>query len=79
MGWSGLKNGALLMAMSVDGFEVLVTVDQNLRYQQNLASYGAAIVVMVAATNRIEDLRPLASDVLQALTMIQPGEIIEVG
>jgi len=67
------------MAMSVDGFEVLVTVDQNLRYQQNLASYGAAIVVMVAATNRIEDLRPLASDVLQALTMIQPGEIIEVG
>lgn len=64
MGWSGLKNGALLTAMAANGFEVLLTVDQNLRYQQNLATYGAAIVVMIAPTNRIDDLRALAPAVL---------------
>ena len=64
--------------MVADGFEVLLTVDQNLRYQQNLATYGAAIVVVIAPTNRIDDLRPLAPDVLQALTTIRPGDIVEV-
>ena len=47
MGWSGKKNGELLTAMSGDGFEVLLTVDQNLRHQQNFASSGIALIVLI--------------------------------
>jgi hypothetical protein len=56
MGWAGKKNGELLALMAGAGLEVLLTVDQNLRHQQNLAASGVAVVVMVAPTNRLADL-----------------------
>ncbi len=59
MGWSGKKNGELLALMASDDFEVLLTVDQNLRHQQNLSANGVGIIVLVAPTNRMADLRPL--------------------
>ena len=64
--------------MSSAGFEVLLTVDQGVRYQQNLSSTGVAVVVMVAGSNDIADLLPLVPSVLLALTTIQPGDLIEV-
>ena len=79
MGWSGKKNGELLALMLASNYEVLLTVDQNLRYQQNLAAAGVAVVVVVAASNRIEDLRPYAPDVEAALIGIQPGDVVDVG
>ena len=78
MGWSGKKNGVLLQLMNQNGFEVLLTVDQSLRHQQNLQAAGVAIVVMVAASNSFPDLQPLVPGVEQALTTIQPGDVIEV-
>ncbi|MGB3292950.1 MAG: DUF5615 family PIN-like protein, partial [Phormidesmis sp.] len=48
MGWSGTKNGALLRRMTTEGFTVLLTTDQNLRYEQNLKQAGVAVVVLVA-------------------------------
>ncbi|WP_445176654.1 DUF5615 family PIN-like protein [Microcoleus sp.] len=48
MGWSGKKNGELLLLMSQEGFTILLTTDQNLRYQQNLQQAGVAVVVLVA-------------------------------
>lgn len=54
-GWSGLKNGALLQAAEGDGFDVLVTADKNLRYQQNLANRLIAIVEL--PTNSLPKLR----------------------
>ena len=74
MGWSGKKNGELLGLMAADGFEVLVTVDQNLRHQQNLAGSGVAVVVLTAATNRLADLVPLMPSALAALATIKPGD-----
>lgn len=59
MSWSGTKNGALLALMDAQGFEVLVTVDQNSRHQQNLQAIGVAVIVLVAASNRLVDLVPL--------------------
>jgi hypothetical protein len=53
MGWSGKKNGELLQLMSQEGFSILLTTDQNLRYQQNLQQAGVAVVVMVAPSNRL--------------------------
>ncbi len=78
MGWAGLKNGALLSAMQADGFEVLLTVDQNLRHQQNLAAAGVAVVVMVAPTNKLPSLTPLVPEVAAALLAIKPGDVVEI-
>ena len=78
MGWSGKKNGDLLRAMAGDGFEVLVTVDQNLGHQQNLQAAGVAVVVLVAASTRLADLVPLVPAVQAALALIAPGEVVEI-
>ena len=77
-GWAGVKNGALLRA--ADGlFEVLLTVDQGLQYQQNLSGFRIGVVIMVAPSNDIDDLRPLVPGVVEALEHIQPGQVIRVG
>jgi hypothetical protein len=79
MGWSGKKNGELLWLMNQEGFTVLLTTDQNLRYQQNLQQASVAVVVLVARSNRLPDLVPLISDVRNVLSTITPGEVIEIG
>jgi len=78
MGWAGKKNGELLALMSGAGFEVLLTVDQNLRHQQNLAASGVAVMVLVAPSNRLVDLVPLIPGVEAALSSIQAGDAVEV-
>lgn len=78
MGWAGKKNGELLQLMAGQAFEVLVTVDQNLRHQQNLQTAGVAVVVLVAATNRLADLLPLMASARAALATLKPGDVIEI-
>lgn len=78
MGWTGKKNGELLALMAKARLEVLITVDQNLRYQQNLAASGVGVIVMVAASNRLADLRPLVAGVKTALVGIRAGDVVEV-
>ncbi len=77
-GWSGKKNGVLLGLMSAAGFEVLLTVDQGIRHQQNLQAAGVAVVVMFGASNQLADLRPLVPNVLLALETVKPGVVVEV-
>jgi hypothetical protein len=78
MGWAGKKNGELLKLMMQESFTILLTTDQNLRYQQNLQQAGVAVVVMVAPSNRLPDLVPLIPSVCSALITIAPGEVVEV-
>lgn len=78
MGWAGKKNGELLALMAGAGFEVLLTVDRSLRHQQNLVAAGVAVVVIVAASNRLTDLIPAVPAVEIALASIQPGDAVEV-
>jgi len=78
MGWDGKKKGELLALMAGEGFEVLLTVNQNLCRQQNLAASGVAVVVMVAPSNRLADLVPLIPGVEAALSGIQAGDTVEV-
>jgi len=59
MGWTTIKNGERL-ALAGGQFEVFVTVDRNLSFQQNLISYPIAVIVLRAKTNRLADLKPLA-------------------
>jgi predicted nuclease of predicted toxin-antitoxin system len=77
-GWTGLKNGALLREASRE-FQVFLTGDRNLEFQQNLTTLPVAVIVMVSVNNRIETLRPLLPDVLQALRTIQSGQLVRIG
>ena len=78
MGWAGIKNGALLKL--ADGqFDALLTVDQGIEYQQNLSGLSISVVVMLAASNDVDDLRPLLPGVEQALASLRTGETIRVG
>ncbi|MBV9496009.1 MAG: hypothetical protein JOZ54_17310 [Acidobacteria bacterium] len=77
-GWLRLKNGVLLRAAVSAGFVALLTSDSKLRHQQNLSRIGIGAVVVTRVRNRIEDLRPLVPEILEALARIQPGEVIEV-
>ncbi len=74
LGWAGLKNGALLHR-AAGQFEVLVTMDKNLQFQQNLAAHDIAIVLVRARSNRIEDLKPLVPTILDAVTRSEPGKL----
>jgi len=78
MGWATFKNGALLAAAEAAGFPVLLTVDQNIETQQNMSGRTIAILVLVARSNRIEDLISLVPDVLLALDALKPGQIVKV-
>ena len=77
-GWLRLKNGVLLRAAVSAGFAVILTADGNLRYQQNLPKIGIGAIVVARVRNRIEDLRPLIPEILDALARVQPGEVIEI-
>ncbi|MGB8276510.1 MAG: DUF5615 family PIN-like protein [Methylovirgula sp.] len=72
MGWTTIKNGALLTLAS-EHFEVFVTVDRNLSFQQNLDIFSIAVIVLQAKTNRLADLRPLVPRLLAAIASAVPG------
>jgi predicted nuclease of predicted toxin-antitoxin system len=73
-GWAAKQNGELLK-LAEQEFDVLLTNDQNIEHQQNLKQYNLAFVVLVAATNDINDLRPLMPAINDVLNSIAPGEI----
>jgi predicted nuclease of predicted toxin-antitoxin system len=77
-GWSGKKNGELLSLAETD-FDVLVTVDTNLRYQQNLSGRRIAIVVLRSSSNRLEHLRQYFPACVTAIENVKPGETVQVG
>jgi predicted nuclease of predicted toxin-antitoxin system len=77
-GGAGLKNGALLQA-AAGRFDVLLTVDRNISFQQNLQGLHIAVIAMTAMSNRLGDLRPIMPQVRRALSAIRPGQVIRVG
>ena len=79
LGWSSKRNGELLKLMLAEKFAALLTVDQNIPFQQNLRTSGISVVVVVAHTNRVKELRPLIPRVLEALSSVKPGEFVTVG
>lgn len=78
MGWTTIRNGALL-ALAAQSFDVLVTVDRNLSFQQNLAALPIAVIVLQARTNRLADLMPLVPDLLGAIAAASTGAVQLVG
>ena len=76
---AGLKNGRLLEAAEAGGFDVLITVDQNIPDQQDLAGRKIALVILCAPTNRLRNLAPLAPAALSSLGSIEPGDVVRIG
>jgi hypothetical protein len=75
-GWDRLRNGELLNAAEAAGFEVLVTTDKNIRYQQNLA--GRKIAIIVLGRQQWPELRPHVQLVVAAVNAATPGAYVEV-
>jgi len=77
MKWAGTKNGELLQR-AASQFDALVTVDQGIPYQQNLAGIALALIIVQAPGNDIKDLRPALPELLRVLATIQAGQVIRV-
>lgn len=78
MGWTAIQNGELL-ALAAQEFDVFVTVDRNLSFQQNVVAFSIAIVVLEAKTNRLADLRPLVPRLLSAIETVPPRSVQMIG
>jgi hypothetical protein len=77
MGWAGIKNGQLL-ALAAQEFDVFITVDRNLSFEQNLPKFEIAVVVLHACSNRLADLKPLAPLVIAEVKTALKGQAITI-
>jgi hypothetical protein len=76
IGWAGVRNGVLLGLAAGASFEVLLTCDRNMQYQQNVTALGLALVVLAAPDQKLDTLRPLVPEVLALLDAApQPGTV----
>ena len=77
MGWEGLRNGKLLAAAGAQ-FDVFLTIDKNLKYEQNLNTLPISVVVIMAPSNRLPDILPFLPAVQEALKTLSPKTLVEV-
>jgi len=78
MGRTSLKNGELLTRASKQ-FDVFLTVDRNLSFQQNLPTFDIAVVVLRSSSNRLVDLQRLVADLPASLATVKLGAVTYVG
>jgi hypothetical protein len=78
-GFAGLENGQLLSAAESAKFDVVLTVDRGLEYQQNLGQRRIAVVIFCGRSVLLEDLVPLVPDCLAYLESIQSGQVVRLG
>lgn len=77
-GFAGLKNGALLLAAEGAGFDVILTVDQNIPDQQSLKHRKISLLILCGRTNRLSDLKPLVPAALDALESMKVGQLATI-
>ena len=75
---AGVTNGRLLEAAEAAGFDVLITVDQNIPDQQNLSRRSIALIILCSPTNRLRDLAKLVPAIATALRGIGRGEVLTI-
>lgn len=74
MGWASKTNGELLALAAAD-FDVFLTSDRNLSYQQNVSAFDVAVIVLVARSNSMDDMRQLVPRILGALATAKAGMV----
>jgi len=78
-GWSGLRNGALLIRAVAGRFDIFITGDRNLEYQQNVSNMPLCVLVLAGRSNRLRDIRELLPAMLRAIDDARPGSLIRIG
>jgi predicted nuclease of predicted toxin-antitoxin system len=78
-GLAGKKNGELLRLAELSSFQVFLTVDQGIEYQQNLQQRDIAVIIIHSQSSRLDDLLPHAPEILRELGSIYPGQLIKIG
>ena len=73
-GWAGRRNGDILRAAS-PSFDVRVTMDRGIEFQQNLSAFAIAVVLVRARSNRLRDVIPAMAEVNQLLPSVEPGRL----
>ena len=76
LGWQGLENGDLLDAAEAAGFDLLLTCDQNVRYQQNFTD--RRIAVLILSSNHWPTLRLVGAQIATAVDFVQPGQVSRI-
>ncbi len=76
-GWAGRQNGELL-ALAASDFDLLLTADQNLPFQQPLPAFSISVMILHARSNRLEDLLPLLPAILTALETLTIGQVVHI-
>ncbi len=76
-GWAGVKNGRLL-ALAEQQFDIFVTGDRNISFQQDIQNRHLAVIVLAAASTRLKDTLPLMRQLLAKLERLQPGSVTVV-
>ncbi len=77
LGWNAKRNGELL-TLAQNEFDVLITADQSIPYQQHITEADVAIVVLAARRNSFEYLAPLVPQILEVLPSLKRGEIVRI-
>ncbi len=77
-GWAGKKNGELLSLAETSGFEIFLTLDQGLEYEQNLKGRTIALVLVSAKSSRLADLLPRTPAILTAIRSVRGGQLVRV-
>lgn len=77
MGWERLRNGTLLATAATE-FDVFLTIDKKIKHEQNLATLPVSVVVILAPTNRLQDLTPFVPGIEEALGKLRPRTLVEV-
>lgn len=77
-GWAGIKNGDLLRLAEKE-FEAFLTVDRDISMQQDLTTFNLAVILIRSRSNRLEDIRPLVPELLEALDRPTPRALMTVG
>lgn len=76
-GWSGVKNGELLRRAET-AFDVFLTADRNLPFQQNIARLQLGVVVLAIGSTKLNDLLPFASRICAAMEAVGPGQVVQI-
>jgi predicted nuclease of predicted toxin-antitoxin system len=79
MNWKGVGNGELLKRAAANGFDVLLTKDNGMPYEQNAATLPCALVVISAASNSLADIKPLVPEILSKLPTLAPRTVLRIG
>jgi len=79
IGCAGMKNGELLSAAEAKGFDVFLTIDKGIEYEQNLTHRKIAILLVRPKSNRLADLHAHAPACLERLSAVVPGALMHTG